>query len=213
MATRVVIFDDNPQRRDGVKMLVDSMGGMECVGCFEDCRDVLNNIAATNPDVVLMDIDMPHVNGIEGVLLIRKKYPDLKILMQTVFEDDDKVFAAVCAGADGYILKQTNPLTLISAITEVLEGGAPMTPTIARKVLQLFSKQNKSSEKSTFDLSKRELEILQLLSKGYSYKMIGNECNISYSTVNSHVTSIYSKLKVESVGGAVSLGIKEGLVK
>src|ERR1700722_14999562 len=138
--TRVVIFDDNAQRRDGLKMLINSMGVMECVGCFEDCRNVLEHVDNTKPDVVLMDIDMPFINGIEGVRIIRTKYPDLKILMQTVFEDDDKVFAAVCAGADGYILKQANPLKLIEAISEVLEGGAPMTPTIARKVLQLFNK-------------------------------------------------------------------------
>ena len=213
MKTRVVIFDDNPQRRDGLKMLINAMGLMECIGCFDDCRDVLHNIETTKPDVVLMDIDMPHVNGIEGVSIIRTKYRDLKILMQTVFEDDEKVFAAICAGADGYILKQTNPLKLIEAISEVLDGGAPMTPAIARKVLQLFSKQNKSSEKKSFDLTKRELEILELLVKGYSYKMIANERHVSYSTVNSHVTSIYAKLKVESVGGAVAKAIKEGLVK
>lgn len=213
MKTRVTIFDDNDQRREGLSMLIDSMGLMECVGAFPDCRDVLANIAATKPDVVLMDIDMPHVNGIEGVMLIRTQYPDLKILMQTVFEDDEKVFAAVCAGADGYILKQTNPLKLIDAISEVLEGGAPMTPVIARKVLQLFSKQNRQADRKAFDLTKRELEILELLVKGFSYKMIANQCNVSYPTVNSHVSAIYTKLKVENVGGAVSVAIKEGLVK
>lgn len=166
----------------------------------------------TNPDVVLMDIDMPHVNGIEGVLKIRSQYPDLKILMQTVFEDDSKVFGAICAGADGYILKQTNPSKLLDAIKEVAEGGAPMTPTIARKVLQLFSKQHQVTRKQDFELTKRELEILEYLVKGYSYKMIAEACHISYPTVNTHVTNIYAKLKVESVGGAVSLAIKEGLV-
>jgi DNA-binding NarL/FixJ family response regulator len=193
-------------------MLINSMELMECVGSFNDCRDVIANVEATQPDVVLMDIDMPYVNGIEGVRLIRTKFPDLKVLMQTVFEDDDKVFAAVCAGADGYILKQTNPLKLIDAISEVLEGGAPMTPVVARKVLQLFSKQNKPADKKTFDLSKRELEILELLVKGYSYKMIANECHISYPTVNTHVSSIYAKLQVQNVGGAVSVALKEGLV-
>ncbi len=216
MKTRVTIFDDNAQRRDGLSMLINSMGLMECVGAYNDCRDVLLHIAASKPEVVLMDIDMPFVNGIEGVRIIRTQYPDLKILMQTVFEDDDKVFAAICAGADGYILKQTNPLKLIEAISEVLEGGAPMTPVIARKVLQLFSKHNaapRAVQNQDFDLSKRELEILNLLVKGYSYKMIANECNISYPTVNTHVSSIYSKLKVQSVGGAVSIAIKQGLVQ
>lgn len=132
--------------------------------------------------------------------------------MQTVFEDDDKVFAAICAGADGYILKQANPLKRIEAISEVMEGGAPMTPVIARKVLQLFNKLQKPPEKKSFDLSKRELEILGLLVKGYGYKMIANECHISYPTVNTHVSSIYGKLKVQNVDGAVSHAIKEGLV-
>lgn len=212
MNTRIVVFDDNAKRRDGIEMLIKSMPDMQIVGSFNDCRNVLIHVKSTNPDVVLMDIDMPFVNGIEGVAIIRTKYPDLKILMQTVFEDDEKVFAAICAGADGYILKQSNPLKLIEAISEVLEGGAPMTPVVARKVLQLFNKQNRPTVKKEFDLSKRELEILNLLVKGYSYKMIAEECNISYPTVNSHVTNIYSKLKVHSVSGAVSLALREGLV-
>jgi DNA-binding NarL/FixJ family response regulator len=211
--TRVVIFDDNAQRRDGLEMLINSMPTMECAGCYEDGRDTPARIAASEPDVVLMDIDMPHVDGIMAVREIRTKYPDLKILMQTVFEDDDKVFAAICAGADGYILKQADPMKLIDAISEVLEGGAPMTPTVARKVLQLFNRANQVPVKVSFQLTKRELEILGLLVKGYSYKMIANEYNISYPTVNSHVTNIYSKLKVQSVGGAVSIALREGLVK
>jgi DNA-binding NarL/FixJ family response regulator len=213
MKTRVTIFDDNAKRRDGLRMLIDTLEDMECAGTFNDCREVLKNIDDTKPDVVLMDIDMPHVNGIEGVLLIREKYPDLKILMQTVFEDDDKIFAAVCAGANGYILKQANPLRLIEAIIEVLQGGAPMTPVIANKMLMLFHKQNSIYKKQTFDLTKRELEILEFLVKGYSYKMIADECNISYPTVNTHITKIYQKLHVQSSAGAVSVAIREGLVK
>lgn len=194
-------------------MLIDSMEDMECIGTFNDCREVLKNIDDTKPDVVLMDIDMPYVNGIEGVIKTREKYPDLKILMQTVFEDDDKIFAAVCAGANGYILKQANPIRLIEAISEVLQGGAPMTPIIANKVLKLFHKQNTIYKKQTFDLTKRELEILEFLVKGYSYKMIADECNISYPTVNTHITKIYQKLHVQSSAGAVSVAIREGLVK
>lgn len=214
MNIRVAVFDDNLKRRDSLNTLIDLMEGMECVGTYVDCSNVLKDIKESRPDVVLMDIDMPNVNGIEGVKIIRTKYPDLKILMQTVFEDDDKVFAAVCAGADGYILKEANPMRLMDAIKEVLEGGAPMTPTIARKVLQLFSKQNQPAkeEEKAFDLSKREQEILNFLVRGYSYKMIADECHISYPTVNTHVTNIYRKLQVQSVAGAVSLAIREGLV-
>lgn len=213
MSIRVAIFDDNPKRRDGLMLLIDSMDNMECCGAFNDCREVLMHIENSRPDVVLMDIDMPYVNGIEGVAIIREVHPDLKILMQTVFEDDDKIFAAVCAGANGYILKQTNPSKLIEAITEVKEGGAPMTPIIANKVLKLFHKQNSIYKKQSFELTKRELEILQLLVKGYSYKMIADECFISYPTVNSHISNIYQKLHVQSSAGAVAVAIREGLVK
>lgn len=213
MKIRVAIFDDNPKRRDGLQLLIDAMDNMECVGMFNDCRDVLKNIETTKPDVVLMDIDMPHVNGVEGVKKIRQSYPDLKILMQTVFEDNDKILAAICAGADGYLLKQESPIKLIDAISEVLQGGAPMTPAIAKKVLTLVTSPQKSESKQTFNLTNRELDVLKLLAKGYSYKMIGNECNISYSTVNSHVSSIYEKMQVQSATGAVSIALKEGLIK
>lgn len=213
MKTRVAIFDDNLERREGLFLLLETTDDLNCVGLFNDCRNVLADIESSNPDVVLMDIDMPHVNGIEGVLEIRKVHPDLKILMQTVFEDDDKIFAAICAGADGYILKQANPMKLIDAIGEVLEGGAPMTPIIAAKVLKLFQKQGSSKKSNCFDLTKRESEILNLLVKGFSYKMIAEECHISYPTVNSHITKIYAKLKVQSSAGAVAVALKEGLVK
>ncbi len=213
MKIRVAIFDDNPKRRDGLQLLIDAMDNMECVGLFNDCRDVLKNIETSKPDVVLMDIDMPHVNGVEGVKKIRQCYPDLKILMQTVFEDNDKILAAICAGADGYLLKQENPIKLIDAISEVLQGGAPMTPAIAKKVLTLVMAPQKSESKQTFNLTNRELDVLKLLAKGYSYKMIADECNISYSTVNSHVSSIYEKMQVQSATGAVSIALKEGLIK
>jgi DNA-binding NarL/FixJ family response regulator len=211
--TRVAIFDDNPERREGLFLLLETTDDLECVGLYNDCRNVVEDIKASKPDVVLMDIDMPHVNGIEGVLEIRKVHPDLKILMQTVFEDDDKIFAAICAGADGYILKQANPMKLVDGIREVLVGGAPMTPVIAAKVLKLFQKQGSSKPRNNFDLTKRESEILNLLVKGFSYKMIAEECQISYPTVNSHISKIYGKLKVQSSAGAVALALREGLVK
>jgi len=212
MKSKVILFDDNAQRRDGIELLLNSLGNMTCVATFPDCRNAVKNVQDTNPDVVLMDIDMPYINGIEGARMIRKEFPTLKILMQTVFEDDRKVFEAICAGANGYILKQTNPTKLIDSISEVLAGGAPMTPIIANKVLELFYKSQKVVSKSDFDLTKRELEILKLLVKGFSYKMIAEECHISYPTVNSHITNIYRKLQVQSVAGAVSKALKEGLV-
>ena len=213
MKYRIVIFDDNKSRRDSLRTLISMIDDMECVGEFEDCRQVLDKIKLSQPDLVLMDIDMPHVNGIEGVKLIRIAYPTLKIIIQTVFEDDDKVFGAICAGADGYILKQTAPNKLLEGMREVMVGGVPMSPIIAKKVLSLVKVQRKVFSTPDFELTKRELEILKFLAMGYSYKMIAEACFISCATVNTHTSNIYAKLKVESVGGAVSVAINKGLIE
>jgi len=208
---KVAVFDDNKPRRELLEMLLNSTEGMQCTGAFEDCRDVMKNIVQNVPDVVLMDIDMPYVNGIEGLQLIKKQFPDIKILMQTVFEDDEKIFAAICAGADGYILKKTPPAMLIDAISEAMSGGAPMTPTVARQVLQLFNTRNKKTT-TDFNLTERETEILSMLVQGLSYKMIAEKCNVSYSTVNSHITHIYEKLHVKSGTEAVAKAIENKIV-
>jgi DNA-binding NarL/FixJ family response regulator len=159
-----------------------------------------------------MDIDMPHVDGIAGVALIRKQFKDVKILMQTVFEDNEKIFDAILAGANGYLLKQTAPTKLIEGIIEVAQGGAPMTPIVAQGAEALRASGNGSSKTVDFNLTDREVEILRYLVDGYSYKMIAEKCNISYATVNTHVSHIYEKLQVKSVAGAVSLAVREGLV-
>lgn len=209
---RVAVFDDNRDRRDGLCMLLGTMPDMECVGLFPDCRDVLRHVAETKPDVVLMDIDMPHVNGIEGVELIKKQFPQVRVLMQTVFEEEDKVFAAVLAGADGYVLKQSTPARFMESLRDVAAGGSPMSPTVARKVLAFFTKRGQIPSAREFELSERELDVLRGLVDGLTYKMIAAKLNISYSTVNSHVTRIYEKLHVKSVSAAVSLALREGLV-
>lgn len=209
---RVAIFDDNDSRRDGLSLLISLTPNMECVGAWPDCRDVVQKVSDSKPNVVLMDVDMPHVNGIEGLVLLRKNYPELRILMQTVFEDDDKVFACICAGADGYILKKTAPSELLKGIEDVMEGGAPMTPTIARQVLRLVNKENKAYPVQHFNLTSREAEILGLLVKGLSYKMIAEKCFISYPTVNTHIKHIYEKLQVNSVAAAVALAFEKKLV-
>ncbi|MBK9275757.1 MAG: response regulator transcription factor [Flavobacteriales bacterium] len=213
MDLRVAIFDDNAKRREGLRLLIDSTEGMTFVGSWPDCRQVVRHIAETDPDVVLMDIDMPHVDGITGVSLIRKQFKDLKILMQTVFEDNDKIFHAILAGANGYLLKQTTPTKLIDGIIEVAQGGAPMTPVVAARVLQLFAQRGNTALRSVdFHLTERELEILRYLVDGYSYKMIAGECGITYATVNTHVSHIYEKLQVKGMAGAISVALREGLV-
>lgn len=154
-----------------------------------------------------MDVDMPIVNGIEGLILLRKHFPDLKILMQTVFEDDDKVFACIGAGADGYILKKASPIDLLKGIEDLMNGGAPMTPSLARQVLRLVSMQNTPKSNPEFKLSSRELEILALLVKGFSYKMIAEKYFITQTTVNALIRNIYEKLQVRSVGAALAMAM------
>ena len=212
MDKRIVIFDDNIKRRESLEMLIDLSDDMICVGSFPDCSNVLNNIDKSEPDLVLMDIDMPNVNGIEGVTIIRTKYPNLKILMQTVFEDDEKLFACIRAGADGYILKKTQPLELLDAINEALEGGAPMTPSIARQVLRFVGSTENKQKSEDFKLTARETEILSLLVQGLSYKMIASRCFVSLPTVNSHVQHIYEKLQVNTAVEAVTKAIGNKIV-
>ena len=212
MDKRIVIFDDNIKRRESLEMLIDLSDDMICVGSFPDCSNVLNNIDKSEPDLVLMDIDMPNVNGIEGVTIIRTKYPHLKILMQTVFEDDEKLFACIRAGADGYILKKTQPLELLEAIDEALEGGAPMTPSIARQVLRFVGSTENKQKSEDFKLTARETEILSLLVQGLSYKMIASRCFVSLPTVNSHVQHIYEKLQVNTAVEAVTKAIGNKIV-
>jgi DNA-binding NarL/FixJ family response regulator len=212
MDKRIAIFDDSDSRREGLEMLIQFTDGLSCVGMFTDCRQVLKDIEQCNPDVVLMDIDMPYVNGIEGVRQIRTKYPTLKILMQTVFENDDKIFDSICAGADGYVLKKTQPADMIKAIFDVLEDGAPMTSSIARKVLQLVGKSQKPQAYQNFQLTPRELEILKHLVEGLSYKMIAAECGISHTTVITHIKHIFEKLQVNNGTAAVAKAIHNKLI-
>ncbi len=209
---KVAVFDDNAARRGGLQMLLDAMEDMTCVGAYDDCREVVDRVRSMQPDVILMDIDMPYVDGIEGVTLVKKAFPEIKVIMQTIFEDENKIVEAICAGADGYILKQKSPLDLVEGISEVMKGGAPMTPQVARKVLKVFSSAKVLPSSQDFKITKREKEILGLLVEGFSYKMIAEKCFITYATVNTHIGHIYEKLQVNSVAGAVSKAIKEDLV-
>ncbi|MFZ4752564.1 MAG: response regulator [Chitinophagaceae bacterium] len=212
MKIKVIVFDDNPTRRDGLEMMINLTPDMECIGTFPDCRQVVEMIQEKKPDVVLMDIDMPYTNGLEGVKLARKHFSELKIIMQTVFEDDEKIFACIRAGADGYILKKTPPHDLLKGIIEVMEGGAPMTPSVARQVLRLCSEPGYQKESHTFDLTNREAEILGLLVKGLSYKMIADKCSVSLATVSTHIRHIYEKLQVQSGTEAVAKAIQHKIV-
>ena len=208
---KVLVYDDNVGRQEGLEMLINQNSDMHCVGTFESCINVVAEVKELSPDVVLMDIDMPHVNGIEGLKLIRKHSPEIMVVMQTVFEEEEKIFDAIRSGAHGYFLKKTTPEKLIDGIREVREGGAPMTATVAKKVLEIFSRQGTRGN-NTFELTSRELEILSLLVKGMSYKMIADTCTISWHTVNSHCKKIYEKLHVHSAAEAVAKAIDEKIL-
>lgn len=209
---RVAIFDDNSTRRDGLKLLLDSTDGFVCCGCFADANSLLEDTLRSEPDVVLMDIDMPGMNGIDAVRTLKNEFPELPVMMQTVFDHDEKVFDSILAGATGYLLKKTPPAKLLEAIHEIHHGGAPMTPEIAIKVLGFFQKQSSADPSNEIQLTDKEKLVLSGLVDGLSYKMIADKEGVSYHTVNFHVRNIYRKLHVHSLGEAVAKALKEKLI-
>ncbi|MBK7553129.1 MAG: response regulator transcription factor [Flavobacteriales bacterium] len=209
---RVIAFDDNKDLREMFRMLVDAQEDMVCVAVHPDLSQMMRDLDAAKPDVIVMDIQMPGMNGIDGVRTIRARYPEARVLMQTVFDDEDKVFDAICAGASGYILKTASALEMMQAIRDVHAGGAPMTPAIAMKVLARFRANETETSTEQFGLSDREKEVLTQLVKGRSYKMIADELGISYHTVDSHMRKIYEKLHVRSNAEAVSKAVSKRLV-
>ncbi|WP_300602250.1 response regulator transcription factor [Niabella sp.] len=209
---RVAVFDDNAYRRDSLSMLINASPQMTCTGTFFDCSNVITDIRKADPDVVLMDIDMPNVNGIEGVKIIKVNFPKIQVLMQTVYEDDNKIFASICAGASGYILKKSPPAQLLQAIEDVYNGDAAMTASIAKKVLTAFQKNVFFENNEEVELTGREKEILNLLVKGYTRKMVASACNLSIHTVNTHIKNVYEKLQVNSVSEAVVKALNQKLL-
>ncbi|MGQ0737873.1 MAG: response regulator [Bacteroidota bacterium] len=215
MHLRIAIFDDNKNIRESIALLLETEKEFNVVGSFHHVLDCLEDVKASKPDVVLMDIEMPGMTGIEAVKLIKKEFPNVLILMQTVFEDDDRVFDSICAGASGYILKNHLNTRLIEAIKELQYGGSPMSPSIARKVLtkmQQLPSAEKQQETPDYQLTKREKEVLACVVNGLSYKMAADQLFISYETVRTHVKKIYEKLHVASISEAVSKAIHQRIV-
>ncbi len=212
MPIRVVLFEDTRLIREYLQTIVKEIPDFTMVAAFANAKNILENIEATSPDVVLMDIQMPGVSGIEAVRMVKDKFPPVQILMQTVFEDEDHLFNSIRAGATGYLLKKTPREKIVEAIREVHEGGAPFSPVMARKVLTFFQSSNNDAPISDYNLSHREIEILKCLVDGMSYKMIADACSISIDTVKSHIKKIYTKLQVNSSSQAVSTAIKSKLV-
>jgi len=215
MAIRVAVFEDNKLVRDSFEAILNGTDGFVCTGAFSSCNNLVHDLKRSQPDIVLMDIEMNGMSGIEATRIIREQFPLIKILIQTVFDDDDKIFAAICAGASGYILKKTSPAKLIEAIEEVNGGGSPMSPGVANKVLHLFQQfapKGKSVPSEVALLTIREKEILSLMMEGHNYQAIAKKLFISYDTVRTHVRSIYKKLHVASVNQAIVKAFKQRLV-
>ncbi len=215
MSLRIAIYDDNKNIRDSISLLLGTAPQFSIVGSFDNVFFCVTDVKECNPDIILMDIEMPGMDGIEAVRLIKKDYPQVQILMQTVFEDDDRVFDSICAGASGYILKSFLNTKLIDAIIELQFGGSPMSPSIARKVLhrlQGLPIQKVIPDQNEYKLTPREKEVLVEIVNGLSYKMIADRLNISYETVRSHIKKIYEKLHVASLTEAVAKAIHQRIV-
>ena len=208
MAIRIIIFEDNDKLRESLAYLIKTQPEYEMIGDYNNCNDAANIARVFEPDVVLMDIDMPGESGINGVRFIKEARPQTAVIMYTVFEDDEKLFKCLCAGANGYLLKQTAPQKLFDGIQEVIAGGAPMSPVIAKKVLNSFQ----HSKSNQYFLTPREKEVLNLLIKGYSAKMIANDLIISFDTARTHLKNIYLKLQVNSGKEAIVKAFGEHIV-
>ena len=215
MSLRIAIFDDNKNIRDSLRLLLTTEAGFEVVGLFSHGLDCIEDVRECNPDVVLMDIQMPGIDGIEIVRILKKEMPHIQIMMQTVFEDDERVFDSICSGASGYILKTHLNTRLIDAIKELQYGGSPMSPTIARKVmnkLQQIPQYIKPEQPHNYHLTLKEKEVLACVVEVLSHKMIADQLSISYQTVRSHIKKIYEKLHVASLTEAVAKAIKQNIV-
>lgn len=194
---KVGIIEDNRALRESLTNLFNNTEGMQCTLSLKSLSNVVNAITEATPDIILMDIGLPGISGIDGVKIVRNYFPDVRIMMFTVFEDDDKIFDSICSGASGYLLKKTPPEQIIRAVRDLYTGGAPMTPTIANRTLQLFREKIRPPIQD-YGLSAREKEILEFLSEGLSYQKIADKLFISISTVRTHIGSIYEKLQVNS---------------
>jgi len=202
---KVAIYEDNTGLREVLSTIIRESEETELAGEFGHCLDVIRNTIAYKPDVILMDIEMPQKSGIEAVKEVKAQFPEVEIIMNTVFDDDERIFLAIQAGATGYLLKKSSISQIISSIIEVKNGGAPMSPAIARKVLSMpFASPVKNEDEIERKLSKREYEILEFLAQGFSYKMVAAETGLSIDTIRSHIKKIYDKLHVNSATEAVN---------
>lgn len=208
---KVAIIEDHQVLREGLAFLVDSTGGFRCTGSFGSVEQALQRIGDDLPQVVLIDIGLPGVSGIEGIRILKDRWPELLLITLTVYEDDQKIFDALCAGASGYLLKRTPPAKLVESLQEVVAGGAPMSPEVANRVISLF-KNIRPPERAEYSLTPHELRLLKMLVDGHSYKTAAAELGSSINTIGTHMQNIYRKLQVHSKSEAVVKAIRNGLV-
>lgn len=211
MAIPIVIYEDNSRLRQSLELLLGDGTAFTVTGAFPDCSKVIEQMNALQPQLVIMDIDMPGINGIEAVKKIKSSLPEIKVIMYTVFDDDNRIFDCICEGADGYLLKNTSPLKLIQSLHDLSEGGTPMSPFVAQKVFQHFRKNTAAQE--DFKLTEREKEILEFLVRGNSYKMIADKCSIAMDTVKKHLQNVYHKLHVNCGTEAVAKALQHKIVR
>ena len=209
---KIGIIEDQPKIREGLRSLIDGTEGYRCVGSFGSMEEALAKIAHELPDVLLVDIGLPGMSGIEGIRRLKDQHPKLAMLMLTVYDDDRRIFDALCAGACGYLLKKTPPARLLECLHEVVGGGAPMSPEVARRVVALF-REIRPPEQAGHHLTPHEIRILTLLVEGHNYKTAADELGVSINTIRFHMRSIYDKLQVHSKSEAVSKALRNRIVR
>jgi DNA-binding NarL/FixJ family response regulator len=208
---RVVVIEDVREVREGLAILIHGANGFQCTSSYRTMEGALKGIADSRPDVILTDIGLPGMDGIEGTRILRERFPEVPILALTVYDDDENVFNAICAGASGYLLKNTTPARLLESLREVVDGGAPMSPEVARRVVKLF-REFRPPERASCHLTPQETELLKLMVEGHHYKTAARELGISINTVSFHLKHIYEKLQVHSKTEAVAKALRERLI-
>ena len=209
---RTAIIEDQRQIREGLATLINRTNGYRCTGAFRTMEEALEGIDREVPDIALCDLGLPGMGGIEGIRILKDRYPELALLVLTVYDDDDRIFDALCAGACGYLLKRTSSTKLLESLREAATGGAPMSPEVAKRVIKLF-RDIRPPERATYELTPHETRLLKLLVEGHNYTTAAEELGVSYNTVKFHMRHVYGKLQVHSKSEAVAKALKDRLIR
>jgi len=208
---RVAIVEDRREIREGLATIINGTPGFRCTGAFRSMEEALDRIGQDLPDVVLNDIGLPGMSGIDGIRILKERYPDLVVLILTIYDDDDRIFDALCAGASGYLLKKTQPARLLESLREAVAGGAPMSPEVARRVIAIF-REFRPPDSTKCELTPHEVRLLRLFVEGHNYKTAAAELGVTVHTISFHLRSIYDKLQVHSKSAAVAKALRNRLV-